>query len=120
MQLLEAENDDDVKLCFAIEEGQTLLLETGFRKGLSKLMLTDVPTILDALLDYHLIIRVKAELDQFIEGLNTLGFLQDLRTNPSLWKPYFIHVDEELTSGEMIIAIIMISQLYGGLCNLQA
>ena len=39
------------------------------------LKLSDRHTVLGALLDYHLMIKVKAEMDQF-KGLQTLGYLE--------------------------------------------
>ena len=75
---MEAENDDDIKLCFSIDEGSSLLNETGYRKAVCSLTLSDRPAIMSALLDYHLMIKVKAEMDQFKEGLQTLGYLEIL------------------------------------------
>ena len=73
--MTEAENDDDIKLCFSIDEGASLLNETGYHKAVCSLKLSDRPALLGALLDYHLMIKVKAEMDQFKEGLQTLGYL---------------------------------------------
>lgn len=53
----------------------------------------------NALLNYHLIAKVKAELDQFAEGLQTFGFLSFLKADPHTWRPYFIQTDNELTPG---------------------
>ena len=44
-----------------------------------------------ALLDYHLMVKVKMEMDEFREGLQTLGTLDMIKENPSLWAPYFRH-----------------------------
>lgn len=41
MQLDEAENDDDVKLIFAVDEISGLMLETGYRKPFAKLTMAD-------------------------------------------------------------------------------
>jgi hypothetical protein len=101
LKLLNAENDDDVKLCLSIDECQTLLLSTGFCKAISLLTVKDVPGIIEALLDYHLLVKVKASLDQFIEGLCTLNFFDELKANPLIWKPYFIYEFEELTAEYM-------------------
>ena len=77
LQVAQAENDDDINLCFSIDEGANLLNETGYRKTVCSLKLSDRPAVLGALLDYHLITKVKAEMDQF-KGLQTLGYLQVL------------------------------------------
>ena len=36
-------------------------------------------------------------LDKFRQGLNTFEFLDMVEANPSLWKPYFVHSDNDLT-----------------------
>ena len=38
-------------------------------------------------------------MDQLKEGLLTLGFLNELKKNPSLWEPYFHHINDPLTTG---------------------
>ena len=45
--------------------------------------LSDRPAVLSALLDYHLMIKVKAEMDRFKDW----AFLQ---SDPSLWDEYFL------------------------------
>ena len=73
MHVLQAENDDDVRMCFGIDEGGIFLCETGYRKPVcSRLKLVDKPSLLAALFN-HLMIKVKAEMDQFNEGLHSLG-----------------------------------------------
>lgn len=99
LKLIEAENDDDIKLCFSIDEGASLLIETGYRKAVCSMTLSDRPTVLSALLDYHLMIKVKAEMDQFKEGLQTLGFLEAVQSDPSLWDEYFLDKTLPLTAG---------------------
>ena len=86
-------------MCLSIDEEEILLCETGYRKPVCSLKLVDKPSLLATLLDYHLMIKVKAEMDQFKEGLHTLGFYEDFKSNPFLWEPYFMNVNEQLTSG---------------------
>ena len=59
----------------------------------------DVSPIIKALLDYHLMVKVKASIDQFIEGLEIVGFLKDLRNDPLLWQEYFTYRPDMLTAG---------------------
>ena len=105
--MTEAENDDDIKLCFSIDEGASLLNETGYRKAVCSLKLSDRPAVLGALLDYHLMIKVKAEMDQFKEGLQTLGYLEALQSNPSIWQEYFLYADVLLTAGMYVFCVYM-------------
>ena len=64
LQIVQAESDDDLKMCLNMDEVQCSLYETGCRKAVSSLKLSDRPAV-DALLDYHLMVKVKAEMDQF-------------------------------------------------------
>ena len=71
-----AENDDDMKMVFA------LLMETGYRKPVIHLTLDDKRA---ALLDYHCMLKVKASMDQYAEGLEQLNVLQLMQKFP---KPF--------------------------------
>ena len=62
-------------MCSAINEGKALLSETGFRKPLSQLTISDRQPIIDMLLDYYIMVKVKAEMDQFKDSLQIFGFL---------------------------------------------
>ena len=99
MQLHNAENDEDLKVLFAMDEALDLLLTTGFRKPISRLTISDRFNLIAALLDYHLMAKAKAEMDQFCEGLNTLGFLKAMRATPSIFEPYFTQIETNLTPG---------------------
>ena len=70
-QIDEAETDDDIKVLFNVDEA---LVVTGYRKAVCSLRLKDKENLKAALLDYHLI-KVKAEMDQFGDGLADLGVL---------------------------------------------
>ena len=63
------------------------------------LTLNDRAIVTEFLLDYHLMVKVKAEMDQFKEGLSALGFLDNLMRNPSIWEPYFLALAKPLTAG---------------------
>ena len=112
--MTQAENDDDIKLCFSIDEGASLLNETGCRKAVCSLKLSDRPALLGALLDYLLMIKVKAEMDQFKEGLQTLGYLEVLQSNPSMWEEYFLDADVPLSTGTCSVHTQCTCMLYYG------
>ena len=79
-----------MKGLFEVEDNASILLETGYHKPLSTLTVTDVPMLCNALRSHHGIIKVKAELDQFCEGLETLGVLQSVKKHPNLMRPLFV------------------------------
>ena len=99
MQLDEAENDDDVKLIFAVDEISGLMLETGYRKPFAKLTMADRSALKAAMVDYHCMIKVKAAMDQYMEGLQSLKILDLVRKFPSFSRPLFVADNKRITAG---------------------
>ena len=52
------------------------------------LALKDRMELLNISLDYHLTVKVKSEMNQYMSRLNTFGLLDHIKQNPALWKPY--------------------------------
>ena len=48
-----------------------LLVQTGFRRAVVSLTLDDVQKVSSALIDFHCMLKVKAAMDQFKNGLKT-------------------------------------------------
>lgn len=82
-------------------EFELVLLETGYRKPLSSLLLSDRPAIVKTL-KIHVLVKVKPELDQFIDGLNMYGILESIKKYPSLMAQYFTHIAAPLTVGMLV------------------
>lgn len=93
------ENNDELRVLFGMDEALDFLLTTGFRKPVSMLSLNDRPDLISALLDYHLMARVKTEMDQFIDGLHTFNFLDMVREDPTMWRSFFVRNTSGLTPG---------------------
>ena len=89
-------------MAFSIDEASDLLLETGYRKPLQQLCLLDKGALRSALLDYHCVLKVKAEMDQFKEGLTSLGVLNAITTYPALMKCMFVDDRGTLTAGKLL------------------
>ena len=49
-----------------------------------------MPIIKSSLIDYHCILKVKAEMDQFLDGLSIFGILDAVRAKPDVMKPLFV------------------------------
>ena len=94
MQIDCAESDAELRDIFDDDKGGgdngLLLLETGYRKSLSLLSCEDKPCIKKALRDYHTLVKIKPELDQFSDGLETLNILPTLKQYPSLISSLFV------------------------------
>ena len=54
---------------------------------------------MSSITDYHCLTKVKAAMDQFIEGLDAGGVLRCIKTNPQPLKPMFCPGDDYLTAG---------------------
>ena len=83
-------------------------MATGFRKPVCSLKITDRPAILSALVEYHLMAKMKAEMDQFKEGLNVLGFLDTVRRKPDMWEPFFMYHESKVTAGRICMIIVLV------------
>ena len=59
-QINNAEDDDELKVIFSIDEARDLLLLTGFRRPIPLLCLDDKFTIISTLVDYHCILKVSS------------------------------------------------------------
>eukprot|EP00731_Ephydatia_muelleri_P032653 Em0024g197a len=68
---------DDLKAVFNEDGPRMLLMECGYFAPLNSLDLK--PLILSTILDFHLMLKVKASMDQFLEGLQTLGVLSEVK-----------------------------------------
>ena len=91
-----------MKRCFEIDDAVPLLYDTGYTKSINDLRLIDKSAIIMALIDYHLMVKVKAEMDQFKDGLVTLGFLRFLVSMPKEWESYFLTPHRKVNAGDMV------------------
>ena len=101
-QIDASENDLDMQMVFAIDEAAELLLETGFRKPLMSLGLSDKKRVQEVLLGFHCVLKVKGEMDQFRQGLSSLGVLQALNNNASTMKSLFVSPSCKITAGKCV------------------
>ena len=53
-------------------------------------MMQDRDENASALIDFHLMAKVKSIMDQFMEGLKAGGMLDGIVQQPSLWEPLFV------------------------------
>lgn len=104
-QLAKAENDDDVKMVFAVDEISALLMETGYRKPVIYLTLSDRPGLRAALMDYHCMLKAKAAMDQFAEGLQILKVQDLIQKFPLLAKPFFVSDGKKITACEYVLHV---------------
>ena len=66
------------------------LCATGYKKAVCTLCVEDKGNIRAALLDYHCLLKVKGEMDQFIEGISAVGVLEFVKKHPDVMKHFFV------------------------------
>ena len=55
--------------------------------------------IIATLVAYHTLIKIKAELDQFVEGLQPLNIHNYIIDYPQIMEPLFVYENKQLTAG---------------------
>lgn len=102
MQIEDATSEDELREYLAEEEAASLLFATAFRKPLMSLSIEDKPCVKSSLIDYHTMLKAKAEMDQFAEGLGSLGVLEMTKCYPDLFLPLFMNCSTPLTPGKCL------------------
>ena len=75
------------------------LLECGFTKPLLKLTLDDVSQLINSATLHSTLLRIKSELDQFLDGLNQAGVLHSIQQYPDLFHPLFVCSGSPISAG---------------------
>lgn len=99
------QNEAELRALFNCVEFESLLLETGYSKPLAQLTIDDQKSIVSSITDYHCLTKVKAAMDQFIEGLDVGGVLGCIKTNPHQLKPMFCPGENYLTAGNCYLPV---------------
>ena len=81
-----AKSNEKLKNVFQDEMSAALLTESS---STQPLLLKTKRVLLSALTDYHLMLKVKAAMDQFIDGLGAMGILEPIRANPEGFSVFF-------------------------------
>ena len=91
-----------------MDEAATVLLETGYRKAICRLELSDKISLRSTLVDYHCMLKVKALMDQFAEGLQELHVLDMMRKHSDIMRPFFVDECRPFTAGGHIYMYIIL------------
>ena len=71
---------------------------------------TEKDEVASAMVDFHLMAKVKCIMDQFMEGLNVFGLLDKIKQQPSVWEPLFVYSSAlRLTEGSVPVVRIILS-----------
>ena len=98
-QIDQADTDKKLRDIFVInddsEELSTLVTDTGYQVALTRLKVTDKESRCKLLREYYTLIKVLPEINQFGEGLETLGVLTMMRKYPDLFLPYLTNTGKK-------------------------
>ncbi len=83
----------------AIDETQSMLLEAGFSKPFTKITLEDKSNVCSVLINYHCMTKVKAAMDQYIDGLESLDVLESVRREPVKWRKKIVDDGVKVEAG---------------------
>ena len=98
MQLLKATDEEVGMIAMASCD---VLLEHGCSKGLINLKKCDVPGLVKNMAIGCNLLKIKAELDQFMDGLNEAGVLKYIQQHPKLFRPMFVAQANPLCAGKV-------------------
>ena len=107
-----AENNEEMQATVAVDEIADLISQTGYRKLPSA---QTKPEVSSALIDYHLMAKVKAQMDQFADGLSVLGLLDSIKLNPSLWEGLFVASSTGVLTRGIVQKTLSYSSRYYGI-----
>ena len=88
-----------MRTVFDDAENTNLFLETGYRKAISHLDISEKSDLLSVIIDYHCMLKAKAANDQFLQGLQVTGVLDCVRKFPDIMKSLFCFNKSTLTAG---------------------
>ncbi len=101
LQINDADTDEKLRLVFEDDVKLALVCETGYSKALCLASMADKDGIKNALRDYHSLIKIKAELDQFTDGLRTCEVLTYVQNYSDLMQPLFCQQPSLLSKGAL-------------------
>ena len=97
-----------------------VLVENGCCRNLVGLEKVDVPHLVETASLGCTILKIKAELDQFIFGLDEAGVLHTIQKYPDLFKSMFVASDDKpLTAGKCQKSVQTCAfEIYSNRCNI--
>ena len=81
-------------------EHSSVFIESGLTTPLALVHMEDKGNIMKTVALHHVLLRTKAEIDQFTAGLNLLGVLELIQENHQLFQKFFcLDGAEHVTAG---------------------
>uniref|UniRef100_A0A1X7UU46 HECT domain-containing protein n=1 Tax=Amphimedon queenslandica TaxID=400682 RepID=A0A1X7UU46_AMPQE len=96
-KLRKCEDDTSVREVFSETEHLDILCETGYRKPINCLTIGDVSEIVEIIKSHCIKVSIP-EINQFAEGLASLGVLDLIKEYPDIMKDFFVDNQRRLTA----------------------
>lgn len=91
------DNIEDFRIC--VEENYDEILDCGFTKPSSRLLITDKVDVVQSVALHHVILKTLGELSQFREGLETLRVTKAMEHSRTYLRDFFVIQESEITAG---------------------
>ena len=89
---MDAKEDEVGKIAM---EACDILIESGCSQSLVQLKESDIPQLVKNAALGCTVLRIKAELDQFMAGLDEAGLLHVIQKYPNLLRPTFVALETD-------------------------
>ena len=80
---------DEQALRTLVIDNSSLFVESGVTTALAVVKVADKDNLVKCVALHHVLLKVKAEIDQFCTGLRALGVLDAMQASPHLFVHYF-------------------------------
>jgi hypothetical protein len=97
--------EDSTQLQDVAQNESEMLLSCGFTKPFATLTLKDIPSIIESVTLHTTILKVKAELDDMVKGLDDAGVLEMLRKHPDFFRPLFVYNKDNSLTADKLMAL---------------
>ena len=103
---MESNDDDGLQQFLKSGNVSDVIMDAGWTSPLSDIRKCDIPHLVEVISFNAVILKAKAEFDEFTRGLDIAMVLPHIRSNSELFKPLFVATKEvSLTAGRITFHI---------------
>ena len=95
----------------ALDSADTLI-DSGCSVPIARLTPNDVPKVIETVALHSVLLIVKAELDQMMDGLQVSGVLHKIQVHPDFFRPLFLHMSTQSHCRYATIHAMLVSFQY--------
>ena len=91
---------DESAIQTALNTAADAVINSGYSRPLVAVTSRDVPQLINGVLLHTVVLSLKAEMDQFLSGLNEVRVGQMIQRCPDMFRPYFVATRSQLSAGK--------------------